>query len=228
MRFLAIVAFTFTEKGAAELKERIISRRREELEDVHGLAEMYVGTIHAFCLKFLKTEVPEYLKFDVLNEVQQKLFIDRHSKTSGLTASTDLEGRSLRRFTDTHHYINATSILREARTKKSMLRSCSIVSGLESYRELLISKKYFDYSSILEAAADSIRKDRSVRDRLSKRIRHVIVDEYQDVNPIQEEIVGLLNGLGAHICVVGDDDQTVYQWRGSNVQGILKFQERYG
>jgi DNA helicase-2/ATP-dependent DNA helicase PcrA len=223
-----IVAFTFTEKAAAELKERIVSRCREELKDVHGLAEMYVGTIHAFCLEFLKTEVPEYLKFDVLNEVQQKLFIDRHSKTSGLTASSDLEGRPLRRYIDTHHYINATNILREARTKKRMLGSCSIVSGLESYRELLISKKYFDYSSILEAAASAIRKDRSVRDRLSNRIRHVIVDEYQDVNPIQEEIVGLLNGLGAHICVVGDDDQTVYQWRGSNVQGILKFQERYG
>src|SRR5262245_2415609 len=75
-----IVAFTFTDKAAAELKERIVTRCREELGEIHGMAEMYVGTIHAFCLELLKSEVPKYLKYDVLNEVQQSLFIDRHSK----------------------------------------------------------------------------------------------------------------------------------------------------
>ena len=75
----AIVAFTFTDKAAAELKDRIVTRCRELVGDVVGLAEMYVGTIHAFCLDLLMTEVPEALKFDVLNEVQQVLFINRHS-----------------------------------------------------------------------------------------------------------------------------------------------------
>jgi DNA helicase II / ATP-dependent DNA helicase PcrA len=64
-----IIAFTFTKKAAAELKERMISRCREELGEVHGIAEMYVGTIHAYCLDLLTAEVPKYLKFDVLNEV---------------------------------------------------------------------------------------------------------------------------------------------------------------
>ncbi|MGD0949313.1 MAG: UvrD-helicase domain-containing protein [Candidatus Binatia bacterium] len=62
-----IIAFTFTDKAAAELKERIITRCRQTLGDVIGLAEMFVGTIHAFCLDLLKTEVPKYLKFEVLN-----------------------------------------------------------------------------------------------------------------------------------------------------------------
>lgn len=88
-----IVAFTFTDKAAAELKERIVTRCREELGEVHGLAEMFVGTIHAFCLDLLKAGVPEYLKYGVLNEVQQTLLIDRNSKQSGLTASTDLKGK---------------------------------------------------------------------------------------------------------------------------------------
>src|ERR1019366_10057844 len=100
-----IIAFTFTEKAAAELKERIVSRCREELGEVHGMAEMYVGTIHAFCLDLLTAEVPKYLKFDVLNEVQQALFIDRHSNKSGLTASTDLGGQPLKRYRDTPHYL---------------------------------------------------------------------------------------------------------------------------
>jgi DNA helicase II / ATP-dependent DNA helicase PcrA len=106
-----IVAFTFTDKAAAELKDRIVTRCREQLGDIYGLAEMYIGTIHGFCLDLLMTEVPKYLKFNVLNEVQQSLFIDRHSAKSGLTTSTDLKGRKLQRYTDTPHYLSAISIL---------------------------------------------------------------------------------------------------------------------
>ena len=65
-----IIAFTFTEKAAAELKERIVSRCKEELGEIYGMPEMYVGTIHAFCLDLLTAEVPKFLKFDVFNEVQ--------------------------------------------------------------------------------------------------------------------------------------------------------------
>jgi DNA helicase-2/ATP-dependent DNA helicase PcrA len=104
-----IVAFTFTEKAAAELKDRIVTRVAEVVGEVNGMAEMYVGTIHGFCLDLLKTEVPEFLKFGVLDDIQQVLFVNRHSKQSGLTASTDLMGNVLRRFTDTTHYIAALS-----------------------------------------------------------------------------------------------------------------------
>ena len=72
-----IVAFTFTEKAAAELKERIVTRTREALGEIHGMADLFVGTIHAFCLDLLRAEAPEYLKYEVLNEVQQALFVDR-------------------------------------------------------------------------------------------------------------------------------------------------------
>jgi ATP-dependent DNA helicase UvrD/PcrA len=65
------------------------------------------------------------------------------------------------------------------------------------------------------------------KERIAARVRHVIVDEYQDLNPIQEAIVWLLHEPGAKVCVVGDDDQTIYQWRGSSVQGILTFEKRY-
>ena len=65
-----IVAFTFTEKAAAELKERIVTRTRQTLREIPGMAEMFVGTIHAFCLELLKSESPKHLKFEILNEVQ--------------------------------------------------------------------------------------------------------------------------------------------------------------
>ncbi len=122
-----IVAFTFTDKAAAELKERIVTRCRDELGDIIGMAEMYVGTIHGFCLDLLKTEVPGYLKYGVLNEVQQTLFVDRSSKASGLSTSTDLNGAALERFTDTHRYVAALGIRREARLNDKKLKGVSVV-----------------------------------------------------------------------------------------------------
>ena len=222
-----IVAFTFTDKAAAELKERIVTRTRQALGELPGMAEMFVGTIHAYCLELLKSEAPKYLKYEVLNEVQQGLFIDRNSRRSGLTASTDLAGANLKRYQDTQRYITALSILREAECEDDQLAGCSIPAGLDAYRALLEEHSYLDYSSILEAAVDVLTTDDGLRSRLADRVRYAIVDEYQDVNPIQEAIVWSLHELGAHICVVGDDDQTIYQWRGSNVENILTFATRY-
>lgn len=222
-----IIAFTFTEKAAAELKGRIVTRCRESNPGMSGLAELFVGTIHAFCLDLLQTEVPKYQKYEVLNEVQQALLMDRCSKQSGLTAAQDLKGEALRRYIDTNLYISALSILREAKLRSNALRGNSIMAGLQAYTTLLQKKEYFDYSSILTETADVLARHTGLKKRLRARVRYVIVDEYQDVNPIQERIVQLLHSLGATICVVGDDDQTIYQWRGSDVRNILTFESRY-
>jgi DNA helicase-2/ATP-dependent DNA helicase PcrA len=120
-----IIAFTFTEKAAAELKERIVTRCHEENGDQPGLAELYVGTIHAFCLDLLKTEVPRFLKFEVLNEVQQSLFVDRHSKQSGLTTTTDLNGPQ-------GDETNGCSALRGRRHHRARLRKSGC--GSATYR----------------------------------------------------------------------------------------------
>jgi DNA helicase-2/ATP-dependent DNA helicase PcrA len=222
-----IIAFTFTDKAAAELKERIFTRTREELGEVSGMAEMFVGTIHAYCLELLKSEAPKYLKYEVLNEVQQGLFVDRHSKQSGLTVSTDLAGAPLKRYRDTDLYIRALSILREAELENSNLDGCSILEGLEAYQELMDESSYLDSSSILDTAVEVLTNDDDLRERLAERVKYVIVDEYQDVNPVQEAIVWSLHEIGARICVIGDDDQTIYQWRGSDVANILTFEKRY-
>jgi DNA helicase-2/ATP-dependent DNA helicase PcrA len=222
-----IVAFTFTERAAAELKDRIVSRVAEVVGEVNGMAEMYVGTIHGFCLDLLKTEVPEFLKFGVLDDIQQVLFVNRHSKQTGLTASTDLTGNVLRRFIDTKHYIDALNILREARLNEAKLKGCSVVTGLKAYQQLLADRRYLDYSAIMLEAVKAIAGVGELRARLGERIRHVIVDEYQDVNPIQECVVNLLSQAGANVCVVGDDDQTIYQWRGGDITNIITFEKRY-
>lgn len=222
-----VIAFTFTDKAAAELKERIVTRTRQALGEIPGMAGMFVGTIHAFCLELLKSESPKHLKFEVLNEVQQGLFVDRNSSKSGLTTATDLAGAALKRYRDTPHYVTALSILREAERDDAQLNGCSLLAGLAAYQSLLDDKSYLDYSAILEEAVTLVTNDDGVRARLGERVRYVVVDEYQDVNPVQEAIVWSLHELGARICVVGDDDQTIYQWRGSDVANILTFEQRY-
>ncbi|MEI8067115.1 MAG: UvrD-helicase domain-containing protein, partial [Actinomycetes bacterium] len=80
-----IVAFTFTEKAAAELKERVYKYISKEIGNTEGLADMFIGTMHGYCLELLQTYVPEVFKFSVLSEIQAKLLVNRFSNQSGLT-----------------------------------------------------------------------------------------------------------------------------------------------
>lgn len=222
-----IVAFTFTEKAAAELKDRIHRRVEETLGPTAGMAEMFVGTIHGFCKQLLNDEIPAFLKYDVLNEVQQRLFIDRYSQQSGLARSVDLQGKPLRRFIDTGRYHGALDLLRQADIHAEALAGNTVAEGLTLYRQLLEQKRYLDFTAIMEHAVHALHTNAAVRARLAARVKHVIVDEYQDVNPLQEKVVSVLAALGAWLCVVGDDDQTIYQWNGADVQNILTFAQRY-
>lgn len=222
-----IVAFTFTNKAAAELKHRIQQRVDDLPDKVLGMADLYVGTIHGYCAKLLQDHVPEYLKFELLNEMQQQLFIQRNSRASGLTSATALSGRQLRRFVDAKRYLTALNVIREDDVSVPELGDCSVYHHLEQYEDLLKHHGYFDYSAILTTAVERIERQPDLRRTLSRQLKYVIVDEYQDVNPIQERLVRALHDLGARICVVGDDDQTIYQWRGSDVKNITGFCDKY-
>ena len=223
-----IIAFTFTDKAAAELKERIMQRTRDAAGgSLAGMAEMYVGTIHGFCQELLQNEVPEYLKYEVLDSVRQVLYINRNSTLTGLTTSKGLDGQYLVRWRDTSQYISALAALREEGVVEGAIEGCSMAEGLVKYRSQLAQDSYFDFPSMLENAVSELNANEILRGHIAERVKYVFVDEYQDVNPIQERLVRLLHDLGAGLCVVGDDDQTVYQWRGSRVENIVTFQERY-
>lgn len=234
-----VVAFTFTEKAAAELKERVHAVVKAEIGDVVGLAEMFIGTMHGYCLDLLQTYVPDTFKYGVLTDITQQLLIDRESKRSGLTTCTKLVQGSespLKRYTDTRTYRAAISILQEDEIDFSQVRD-AVSASLASYRELLQQRKYFDYTSMMVQAVEFLESvqtsdditssERVLRDHVRDEVRYVIVDEYQDVNPIQERLVARLVHDGANLCVVGDDDQTIYQWRGSEVSNIITFANRY-
>ena len=223
-----IVAFTFTNKAAAELKERILLRTKEQGgASIAGMAEMYVGTIHGFCQDLLQTEVPDYLKYEVLDPIRQNLYVNRNSQLTGFTTSSKLNGNKLRRWVDTDRYLSALAVLSEDEVDTEELEDCTVFQGLGRYRAQMTEDSYFDFSALLNIAVIELTNNHDLRARISERIKYVVVDEYQDVNPIQEHLVSLLHELGAGLCVVGDDDQTIYQWRGSSVENILNFDVRY-
>ena len=226
-----ILAFTFTEKAAAELSNRIRTSRIERELDTTGLAEMYIGTIHGWCLEFLQSNMNQFLKYRVLNDPQTRLFIQRNSRRSGLTLNHYLTGVALKRNKyDVRNYQTALNVLREDDVVWSEVPD-ALEQGLAAYRALLDEHALFDYTEMLCRVVEGLEEPTGewieAKRTLLGTLKHVLVDEYQDVNPIQERLIQVLQSEGACLTVVGDDDQTIYQFRGSDAGNILGFTSRY-
>lgn len=235
----SVIAFTFTEKAAAELKERIHRIVREEHGELAGLAEMYVGTMHGYCLNLLQTYVPAAFKYGVLTDITQRLLIDRESTKSGLTTCPVVapsRPNGLWRYVDSKLYMQVLAVLQEDEVEFSLVPD-GVTDSLGSYAGMLAQRKYFDYTSMIATAVAFLDSDpdddelstaeRELLRHIRDDVRYVVVDEYQDVNPLQEKLIAGLVRWGANLCVVGDDDQTIYQWRGSEVSNILTFAGRH-
>ena len=227
-----VIAFTFTEKAAAELKDRVLGIVGDQNV---GLAEMYVGTMHGYCLDLLQRLVPDTFKFSVLSDITARLLVDRNSRKSGLTTCpTSLASTpSLRRFLHSKLFLQAMSVLREDAIDEDAVPE-GVRSSLADYLRLLYGQASFDFTEMINLAVQYLCPDPQddedsdrVQAHIREDIRYVVVDEYQDVNPLQEQLIQGLVRHGANLCVVGDDDQTIYQWRGSQVSNIVTFAQRY-
>lgn len=216
-----IIAFTYTEKAAGELQARILKLCKEQLPEIQGIADMYVGTIHSWCLNALQEYKYEYQKFSVLDEITLKLFVDKNFKQIGM------QDISMERFKDTGRFVALMSLLREAQFHNRDDVPENLFEALHKYETILRKHCYFDFTMIMSDAVHCLQNDGNFRNKISRDIGYLIVDEYQDVNPVQENIVRELYNLGANICVVGDDDQTIFQWRGSHINYIQQFTARY-
>lgn len=216
-----IIAFTYTDKAAAELKTRVLKLCREQIGDIQGIAEMYIGTIHSWCLQSLQDNIYEYQKFSILDEIKLKLFVDKYYSSIGM-ANVGMD-----RYKDTGRFINIMGLLRETDIAEGETLPEEWKEALQTYESKLVEHSYFDFTMIMTLAIKNIQDNPEYRAKLESDLEYLTVDEYQDVNPIQEQLVSELSKLNPNLCVVGDDDQTIYQWRGGDVRYIQDFKNKY-
>lgn len=211
-----IVAFTFTEKAAASMKKRIAKAMGEDV----SLNKMYIGTIHSFCYHLLKKYCDKFQDFKILDTVKSHLFVSRYYDHCGMK---DLElspsANQVRLFLECIEKMVDDYDERENWDEKH-------VEVFEKYRTCLFEHGYLDFSQLIFETIQQIRTQEVVQKYLST-IQYLVVDEYQDVDDLQEKLIGYFAKYGSNICVVGDDDQTIYQFRGSNANNMIQFSERY-
>lgn len=218
-----IVAFTFTERAAEELKNRIGLRVEERLGTTARdlLSGLSVGTIHSYCFRFLQQNLPRYESYDVLDDNQLTAFLAREAHRLNLK-QFDPRGRL---FASIAAFIKSTGVV-ENELLEPMDMPEPYRSALVAYLDTLERYRLLTYGQQIVRTVHELA-DPDLRSRVNAELRHLIVDEYQDVNPAQERLIELLAGSGRELCVVGDDDQAIYQWRGSDVGNITSFVDRY-
>jgi DNA helicase II / ATP-dependent DNA helicase PcrA len=216
-----IVAFTFTERAAAELKDRIIRRVADEmgLEYRDRLGPMFVGTIHAYCFRILQDYVPRFGNYDVLDEHRHAGFLSREFYRIGLNKLKARHWAPLRDFART------VDVIANEFIPPNALAGTTLGECYQAYRQSLHKHHFLTFSQIISEALSAL-EDPETLERVRGPLRHLFVDEYQDINPSQERLIELLSAPPVELTVVGDDDQSIYQWRGSDVRNILTFKQR--
>ena len=219
----SIVAFTFTERAAGELKNRIVHRVEDRLGTaaLDQLAGLFVGTIHSFCFRLLQQRVPRYETYDVLDDNQLTAFLSREANRLQIR---QLDPRQ-RLFASIAAFLKSVDVVEnELLDPAAMLDPFGSV--LREYYETLDRYRLLTYGQQIVRAVRELELPELAAE-VHARLQHLIVDEYQDVNPAQERLIELLAGPQAELCVVGDDQQAIYQWRGSDVSNIVTFPNRY-
>ncbi len=217
----SILAVTFTNKAAGEMRERL-----KALVDDKAKA-VTVGTFHAFCAKVLREHghvLGLFKRFticdasDQLNAVKSAMRELRVHETA-MNPSAVLARVSLAK--------------NRMQTPEGFLESGSggrdqlVGSVWQRYREYLARTRSLDFDDLLLETVRLLRDHASVREHYRKQYRYVLVDEYQDTNHPQYEIVRLIGEEHRNVCVVGDDDQSIYGWRGADIQKILGFHKDF-
>ncbi len=223
-----IVAFTFTEKAAESIKRRVSQALTIAGLDPTVMGAMYIGTIHAYCQHVLGDMDATYRQYDVLDENRLKLYLISRFYQLGL--------QSFRARARSNSYFDTIKQVSDAwKTANDELLDFNAVAAedhdigdlLSHIQSGLRTDQYIDFSLMIRDVVEAVRNNaRGVENGIG-RLRHLMVDEYQDVNPCQEELIRLMHQSSQTLFVVGDDDQSIYAWRGADVSNILEFQRRY-
>jgi DNA polymerase III epsilon subunit family exonuclease len=213
----SILAVTFTNRAAEEMRDRLFTLLGEQASHV------WVYTFHATAVRILR-RFGEHLGLDpnfaIIDEDEQRQAVNRIIAEAGLS----------REIYPVHRISNYISkrknALKDPRTDDPT-SDAALVEVARQYENWLIARKSLDFDDLIRYAVTLLRQYDEVRAHYHRTLKHVLVDEYQDINTSQYELLKLLAPVGSSITIVADDDQSIYGWRGSRPELIDDFIERY-
>ncbi len=223
----SILAVTFTNKAAAEMAERV-----DKLLEHRSLAKPLLATFHSFCVRMLRRDIEAMRigdqgltrNFVIYDENDQQAVVKQAMRRMGLDTKQLTPRTVLSRISwAKNHMLDPQEIYLQS-TDPVAERIAHIY---EIYRKELRQANALDFDDLLLEAVRLLRSSAEVRERYNRRYRYLLIDEYQDTNRPQYELMKLLAGPEHNVCVVGDEDQSIYSWRGADIRNILEFEKDF-
>jgi len=223
----SILAVTFTNKAAKEMAERV-----DKILGHTSLAKPMLATFHSFCVRVLRRDI-EALRvggvgltrtFAIYDETDQQALVKQALKRLAIDDKSLKPRVALGRISwaknhmiDPQEYFLASTNPMEEK----------IAHIFEIYKKELFKANALDFDDLLLETVRLLKSSSETRERYNRRYKYILIDEYQDTNRPQYELMKLLAGSSGNVCVVGDEDQSIYSWRGADIKNILEFEKDF-
>ena len=219
-----IIAITFTNKAAGELKERLAARLGPAANDV------WASTFHSACVRILRRDIDRIgfdKDFTIYDTDDAKRVIKDILKEQNLDEKTFPVRSVLSAISASKDRYEGPEVFRKKAEAANDWKNTRIAKIYAAYQQKLSTANALDFDDIIYHTVTLLQTEPEVLDYYQKKFRYVLVDEYQDTNHLQYLLTGLLAGGHRNLCVVGDDDQSIYRFRGANIENILNFEKQY-